>query len=255
MGIVAENLSFSYGQNKILDNISFVAEEGNLICLLGKNGVGKTTLFQILLGSLKSYEGNIRINEKSLKKYQERELALQLAYIPQSYQPAYNYTVEEMVLMGVTPSLGMFESPKKEHKIRAEKALEKVGLSSLKRQNFCRISSGEKQLVLIARAIAQNSKILLMDEPASNLDFGNGIRIMKLCRELTRNGYLIIQSTHNPQHALSYAGQVIVLDGGRIVAKGTPAESLTEEVLNHIYQVPVKLIQAPECDQKICISL
>lgn len=255
MGILMENVWFGYTDHKILKGITFQAEEGRLLCVLGKNGVGKTTLFQLLLGSLKGYEGKILINNKSLEEYEEKELAKQIAYIPQSYYPAYNYTVQDMVLMGVTPSLGMFEMPGKKHYQQVEKALECVGLQHLRHKNFCHISSGEKQMTLIARAIAQNTRILIMDEPSSNLDFGNGVRVMKLCQKLARDGYLIIQSTHNPQHVFSYADEVVVLEDGKISVQGIPEQCLDERVLSRIYQIPTKLFTFPECKQKICVAL
>lgn len=255
LGVCMREVRFGYTDRKILDSISFRAEQGKLLCVLGRNGVGKTTLFQLLLGSLKGYEGRIEVNGKSLEEYEEKELAKQIAYIPQSYHPAYNYTVQDMVLMGVTPSLGMFEMPGKKHVQRVEQALESVGLLHLRHQNFCHISSGEKQMALIARAIAQNTRILVMDEPSSNLDFGNGVRVMKLCQKLAHQGYLIIQSTHNPQHVFSYADEVLVLEDGKISVQGDPAKCLDEEILSRIYQIPTRLFCCSEFQQKICVAL
>ncbi len=255
MGIVAKDLGFRYGDRDILKGVSFEGEKGRFICVIGKNGAGKTTLFRTILGGLKGYSGNIFINGKELSAYNEKDLAKQIAYIPQSYSPAYNFSVLDMVLMGVTPTLGFFQQPTKKHRERAVDALSRVGLSEFTDKSFGNISGGEKQMALIARAIAQDAKIIVMDEPCSNLDYGNSIRVMKLCRQLAQSGYLIVQSTHNPQHVFSYADEVMVLQDGKISIKGPPDQHLNEETLRAVYDVDLKLYKLEELNHQVCVPI
>lgn len=253
MGIKVDNLTYSYRTAEVLKGVSFEASEGTLICVLGKNGAGKTTLFRTILGSLKGFGGEISINNRKLATFSEKEFAQEIAYIPQICNPIYDYTVLNMVLMGTTSSFGYFQSPGEKQVQTSLKALKQVGIEALAERKIGQISGGERQMVLIARAIAQKAKILIMDEPCSSLDYGNSIKIMKLCKKLSSNGYLIIQATHNPEHVFLYADTVIVLQNGKVSAMGKPCEVLVEKLMCDLYDIDISLHSIHNTALKICV--
>lgn len=223
------------------------------MCILGKNGAGKTTLFRCILSMLHNYEGQILIHDKNVKNCTIRELADSIAYIPQVHSAIYNFSVMDMVLMGTTAAMSTFGTPGKREYRNAQLALQMVHIEYLEHRTFGHISGGEQQMVLIARAIAQQAKILIMDEPCASLDYGNQIRIMEMAKSLAGQGYLILQSTHNPEHALLYADEVMVLDEGRISHYGEPNEVLTEKVLGHIYGIDISLCDTGWDHKKVCV--
>lgn len=239
--MVVERLSFSYQNHPVLKEISFQMKAGQSVCLIGKNGVGKSTLFRCLLGINNPQKGQIFIHQKDIQEYSRAELSRKIAYIPQSQRSTFPFTALEMVLMGTASRLRNYQQPGKQEYQRAYEALERLHITHLQQSLFSEISGGEQQLVIIARSLAQQSSIIIMDEPCANLDFGNQIKILELIQELTRQGYLIIQSTHDPNHALQYADQVLILENGMLSVKGTPSEVLTSEVLSRIYQIPIQV--------------
>lgn len=247
-----ENLSFSYGHRLILDKINFELGYGQLVSVLGSNGAGKSTLFRCILQLLERYDGRVMIDNEDLKLLKQRERARKIAYIPQEYEGIFNYTVEQVVLMSTT-SQSMFKVPKKEEMRHMTEALEKVRISKLKDKGFFELSGGERQLVLIARALAQQSKILIMDEPTSNLDFGNQIYLMQVVKELAETGYLIILSTHNPDFALQYSDRVLILNNSRIIANGEPNEVMTSENLSNIYKNDIFIANIENSNKKTCL--
>jgi iron complex transport system ATP-binding protein len=257
MTLEVNDLYFSYktarSPARVLEGISFDASEGTLLCVLGKNGAGKSTLFRCILGLLKGYRGSILIDGAPLDTLSARELAKRIAYIPQNHSTVFSFPVIDMVLMGTTAHLGRFENPGKKQRAAAEYALGMMEIGHLKHRNFSQISGGEQQLVLIARAIAQQAKILIMDEPCSNLDYGNQIRVMKSVKALARQGYLVIQSTHNPEHVFLFADEVLVILDGKTEAKGSPEAILTEELLQRVYGIRVKLHEIERRNLKFCV--
>lgn len=247
------DLYFSYKINQVLKGISFDVSEGTLLCVLGRNGAGKSTLFRCILGLLKGYRGSILVDGAPLDTLPAKELAKRIAYIPQSHSTVFSFSVIDMVLMGTTAHLGRFENPGKKQRAVAESALELMDIGHLKQRYFSQISGGEQQLVLIARAIAQQAKILIMDEPCSNLDYGNQIKVMKSVKDLARQGYLVVQSTHNPEHVFLFADEVLVMLDGKAGAKGPPDAILTEELLQRVYGIRVNLHEIERRNLKFCI--
>lgn len=253
MSLEVKNLSFSYKCWNVLNNINFKAEQGNLICVLGKNGAGKSTLFRCILGLLPHFKGEVLANEKNIKELKAEELAQKIAYIPQVRSSAFSYSVLDMVLMGTTAQVKRFSSPgKKQYKIAVE-ALERMNISNLADRNYMHISGGEQQLVLVARVIAQQAKIIIMDEPCSNLDYGNQIKLMQEVKKLSREGYLIIQSTHNPEQALLFADKVMILHNGKIDRFGNPNEVIDEALLYKIYGIHVQLHDITQSGIRVCV--
>ena len=242
MSIEVKNVSFSYGERPVLHDVSFQANEGEMLCVLGPNGVGKSTLFNCILGLLKPRDGEILIEGKRVQDYSARELAKKVAFVPQSHAPTFNFSVFDMVLMGTTARVGGISSPGAREKRLAEDALERVGISHLKRRGYMQISGGERQLSLIARALAQQASLVIMDEPTANLDYGNQLRILIRVKELVKNEKLtVIQSTHNPDHVFLFADRVLALIDGQIAAFGSPEEAVTEELIEALYGVKVRL--------------
>lgn len=241
MTIEVNELSFGYKERQILNKITFSAHSNNLLCVLGPNGVGKSTLFRCMLGLTKNYKGAILIDGVNIKKMRTVDLAKNIAYIPQSHHPTFNFSVLNTVLMGITVHLKGVSNPNAAHEMEALKALEMLGISHLWNRGYAEISGGERQLALIARALVQKAKILVMDEPTANLDYGNQMRVMMQVQQLAEQGYIIILSTHNPEHAFLYGNKVLVMYKGEIIKFGKPKEILTEALLQKVYGVSVKL--------------
>ena len=242
MILSVENLSFSYTRRPVLQDVSFAAEKGELLSILGPNGVGKSTLFRCILGSLEGYSGRICVDGRDIRTLPHRERARRMAYIPQIHRPTFGYTVLDTVLMGTTRQLSPLQQPGREQVYMARSALERVGVSHLAERNFAHLSGGEQQLVLIARALAQQSDILIMDEPTSALDYGNQFRVLQQVRALSREGYTVLLSTHNPQHALTFADRLLVLHDGTAAALGRPAQVLTPALMETLYGVTVDFL-------------
>jgi iron complex transport system ATP-binding protein len=240
--IKIEHLSFSYGETPILKDINFSAEQGKLVALIGPNGAGKSTLFKCILKFLKGYDGRVLLDGQDMKNMSRAEIAGKIAYIPQTTVPVFNYDVIDIVLMGMTSGLRLLEMPKREHVERAEAVLRELGIFHLRNRGFGRISGGERQLVLLARAMVQDAKILIMDEPTANLDYGNQFRVMERIRDLANAGYTVILSTHNPEHALLFADISFVLQNGEVKAAGPSKEVLKEDLMERLYGVEVRLL-------------
>ena len=239
MSIEVKNLRFRYGARPVIGDVSFTAEKGELLAVLGPNGVGKSTLFRCLLGFLKPVGGEILVDGKELGAYSRRELAKKIAYIPQSHTPAFDHTVLDSVLMGMTAQLGVFEQPGQAQREKAMQMLRALGMEKLFDRGCMKISGGERQLMLLARALVQDASMLIMDEPTANLDYGNSCRVMERVKKLGQNGYTIIFSTHDPNQAFSYATKVLALKDGGVMAVGAPEAVLTEDVLSRLYGIPV----------------
>ena len=242
MSLSAENLSFAYGAVPVLRDVSFTAEGGELVSVLGPNGVGKTTLFRCILGTLTPQMGHIKMDGQDLATLPPRERARRIAYIPQIHPPTFGYTVLDTVLMGLTRQLSPFRSPSAQQEQQALATLEQLGVVHLTYRNFAELSGGEQQLVLIARALCQQADILVMDEPTSSLDYGNQLRVLRCVHDLSRQGYTVVLSTHDPQHALRFSDRVLALSGGAVAAFGATKEVLTAELLRRLYGVDAALL-------------
>ena len=243
MSLSVESLSFSYGRTAVLWDVTFAAEKGELLSVLGPNGVGKTTLFRCILGTLTPASGRVTVDGCDLTTLPPRERARRIAYIPQIHPATFGYTVLDTVLMGAARQLNAFQQPGAAQLRQAEEALEQVGAAHLRERSFTRLSGGEQQLVLIARALAQKAEVLMMDEPTSALDYGNQLRILQMVRRLAAQGYTVILSTHNPQHALTFATTLLALHGGTAAAWGRPAQVLTPELMETLYGVRAEFLQ------------
>lgn len=248
-----QDLHFSYGDHHVLKGVSYDAELGEFISVLGPNGVGKSTLFRCMLGLLDPTGGSVTIDGQDIQTMTAADLSRHVAYIPQSHNPVFNFSVFDMVLMGTTAQLGRFASPGKAQYTLAEAALERMGIMHLRDRGCGNISGGERQLVLIARAIAQQAKILVMDEPSANLDFGNKLRVMKTVKSLTDDGYTIIQSTHDPDQAYLYSDKILALYGGKVLAWGTPQDTISNSLISTLYGVDVEVCSMRDDAIRVCV--
>ena len=253
MSIDVKNLSFSYGDRPVLHDISFQVEKGQFLSILGPNGVGKSTLFRCVLGLLSGYTGQVLVNGRDARIMSAQEAAKHIAYIPQSSSPAFNYSVFDIVLMGATSGLSRFHSPGKNAIERCQWALEKIGIENLSSRCFHRLSGGERQLVMIARALTQNAPIFMLDEPTANLDFGNQIRVLQQVRQLSQEGYTVIQTTHHPEQSYQFSDRILAIQDGRVLAEGPPAQILTPNIMRKLYGIEVDVLSLYDDQARICI--
>ena len=252
MSIEVKDLSFAYGEHEVLHGVSFKAKAGEFLSILGPNGVGKSTLFRCVLGLLRDYKGSITVEGRDAKSLSIRETAKLIAYIPQSSHPAFNYSVRDIVLMGTTSGLGTFSTPKKEDLRRVDEALEKIGIPHLADRCFHRISGGERQLALIARALVQRAPVLMLDEPTASLDFGNQLLVLGCARELAREGYTVIQTTHNPEQSFMFSDRILALRDGRVLTEGRPRDVLTSDMMRRLYGVEVEVSSLFDDRARVC---
>lgn len=235
----SKNLNFSYTEQKVLKNINFQAEKGEFVSILGANGSGKTTFFQCMQGLLTPDAGKILLDGENIKKMSKKEIARKIAVVPQESKNIFDYQVLDMVLMGINPWLSFTEQPGAAAYQRAEEILAELEILGLKNKSFNKISGGERQLVLIARAVMQKSSILFLDEPNSHLDFKNTHLILKIMRELSHKEKIIITALHDPNLAYQYSDRVIILKAGKIIAAGPVKEVMTAENLSRAYEIEI----------------
>ena len=253
MSLEVRDLCFGYDSRMVLKNLSFEADYGQLLSVLGPNGVGKSTLFRCILGLLKPKSGDCLIDGKSAIGLSAKELSELIAYIPQSHYPTFNFSVFDMVLMGTTAQLSAASVPGKRQIALANEAMERLGVAHLKDRGYTNISGGERQLVLIARAMVQQAKILIMDEPSANLDYGNRTRVMQTVKNLAREGYAIIQSTHDPDQAFLYSDKVLAVHDGRVLACGSPKDVINSELISKLYGVDVEISSLHDDKVRVCV--
>lgn len=253
MSLKVEHLDFYFGKRQILKDISFEAHRGEFLSILGPNGVGKSTLFRCILNLLKPSAGSVEIDGRKVAQMTAQELARSIAYIPQYHHPTFNYSVLDMVLMGTASQLGALATPGKAQIEVAKSALERLHISHLAEQPYGFCSGGEKQLCLLARAIAQQAKILVMDEPSASLDFGNRIRVMQTVRSLVKNGYAVVQTTHDPEQAFMYSDKILAMHDGQVLAWGTPQEVMQSGLMSTLYGMDVEVHSLNNDKVRVCV--
>ena len=237
--LAARGLSIGYDSRTVAAGIDLAVARGEVLCLLGPNGAGKTTLFKTLLGLLPAMAGQVTVGERALGSLTRAELAKSMAYVPQAQVMEFAYTVLDLVLMGRTAHLGPFAAPGRRDHERARTALAELGIADLADAEANRISGGQRQLCLVARALAQDAPMLVMDEPTASLDLGNRLLVLERVRALRTQNYGVVFSTHDPDQARELATTVAVIAGGGLAAYGAPQDTVTGPILSAIYGVDV----------------
>jgi iron complex transport system ATP-binding protein len=232
-----ENLSIGYGTRRLAGDIELCFGAGSVTCIIGPNGVGKTTLFKTLLGLVPPLGGAVRIGADDMRHLSRTEIAKRVAYVPQAYTGAFAFTVLDLVLMGRTAHLGAFSTPTRDDIAAAEAALKALGIDALADHDADRISGGQRQLALIARALAQTSRLILMDEPTASLDIANRHLVTEKIRELAASGLAVVLSTHEPEIAFAIASQVALLGSSGRFQVGPVEDLLSGERLTELYGV------------------
>ena len=241
-----QHLSFSYRCREVLAGIDLSVAEGSVLALLGPNGSGKTTLLKLMIGLLKPARGKVSLNGRDIRAMPQRELAQQVAYVPQVHKEAFAFRVFDVVLMGRMPHKTFFSRYGREDHRIASGALEKLAIEHLADRPYTEVSGGERQLALIARAMAQGARVFIMDEPTNGLDYGNQIRLLERLKALSADGYTFVFSTHHPDHAMAVADRVVMMRKGVIAHDGIVGDTVNQASLMDLYNVDVRLFSVEE---------
>jgi iron complex transport system ATP-binding protein len=242
MTLAGRDLTIGYSDRVVGRGLDVKLEQGEVLALLGPNGGGKTTLLKTLLGILKPRDGEVAIDGRSLGAISVRERARLIAYVPQVHMPTFAFTVESVVLMGRTAHGNLFSRPSANDRAVAARMLEQFGIAHLAPRPYTMISGGERQLVLLARALAQEPRFVVLDEPTASLDFGNQGKVMREIRALAAAGHGVLFTTHDPNHALRAADRAYLLRAGARIAEGAVGTVLTRERLAELYGAPVETL-------------
>jgi len=245
--IEVRDVSFAYNGKPVFENISLDLDRGEVLCLFGPNGCGKTTLIDIILGYLKPARGAVYIEGRNQREYSRGELARRIAYVPQMHERTFPHRVLDIVVMGRTPYLSPLSSPGKEDYRMAEQALEMIGIEHLKNRIYTQLSGGETQLVILARALTQKAPVILMDEPAAHLDFRFELVLLETIAGLVHDGGIsVVMSTHSPNHPFYFENRdiktrVALMDSGGIVAAGSPGDIMSEKVMREVFSMETRV--------------
>ncbi|MCX7555861.1 ABC transporter ATP-binding protein [Xanthomonadaceae bacterium JHOS43] len=237
-------LGIGHGRRRVLSDLSLTLHRGELLCLLGPNGSGKTTLLRTLLGLVPPQVGSIRLLNRPLSHWSRNALARHVGYVPQAHAGLFAFTVLDIVLMGRAAQVGRFAIPSQHDRAIALHCLDTLGIATLAQRTYTKISGGERQLALVARALAQEPDVLLLDEPTASLDFGNQIRVLEHLGQLRALGIAILMSTHQPDHALRCADRTALVGDGRLLALGPTTDVATAAQLARLYGVSEGAIAA-----------
>lgn len=252
----ARDLSIGYGTTEIGAGLSLAVKAGDILCLLGPNGCGKTTLFRTLLGLLPALSGEVLLGDKPITAQRRIEIARRIAYVPQAHAPSFPFEALEVVLMGRTARLGTFGQPGQRDREAALTAMRQLGVGDLAHRDYSRLSGGQRQLVLIARALAQEAPLIVMDEPTASLDFGNQAQVLTQITSLVRRasdaGHGVILSTHDPDQAFALEARVLLMKDGQTRAEGSATEVLTGANLSDVYGIPVT-VETTGSGRRVCL--
>lgn len=244
--MTARDLAIGHAGRALISGIDLTLYPGRILCLLGPNGAGKTTLFRTLLGLIPPVAGRIELGGAPLDRLSRVEIAAGLAHVPQSLATPFAFTALDIVLMGASARLGSFARPRPPEVARAMDALAALGIADLAPAEVTRLSGGQRQLVLIARALAQEAAAIVMDEPTASLDFANRIQVGHAIRRLAAQGTAVILSSHDPDQAAALADDALLMGRVGIVASGPTAQVLSAENLTRLYGIPVSHAVQPD---------
>jgi len=233
--ITLEKISFRYRRQQVIQQLDLELDDGGVLALLGPNGSGKTTLLKLMLGILHPHGGSVRLDGQDIRRIPTKERARRLAYVPQVHREAFGYRVFDVVLMGRMPHAGFLGRYGATDRRLAAEALERMGISHLSERPYTEISGGERQMTLIARALAQGARVLVLDEPTNGLDYGNQQRLLDRLMVLKQDHYTCLFTTHHPDHARRVADRVVMLQQGAILKDGHPEETVTPANVATLY--------------------
>lgn len=232
---VAEGLSVAYGKDRVLNNVSFSIARSSLCGLMGPNGAGKSTLFKCCMNFLKAQQGVIHVNGKTTNGLSPAGLARLISYVPQENKLMFPFTVREIVSMGRNAKMkGFLRLSQKDYEV-VDYAIEQMGIESLAHRSYTSLSGGQRQLTLIARALAQEAPLMLLDEPTSALDFNNQILVWRSLSHIANSGVTIVVCCHDPNHILWFCDDVLVIKQGEVIAQASPQEVSKEGLLSRVY--------------------
>lgn len=246
--VEVKDLSFRYGSRQVFEKINFQVDKGEIFCLFGPNGCGKSTLLECVLGTLVPYQGTVYMGGKDARRMSPSETAGFMSYVPQLHQKTFPYTVREVVLMGRAAYTGLFSSPSKEDYEIADFAIDRIRIRRLRDKMYTQLSGGELQLVMIARALAQQTPVMVMDEPTAHLDFRHELIVLETIIQLIREtGLSILMATHFPNHAFYFANNdipttVALMNNRRFVGVGSPDSVLSEKNMRETFDVETRMI-------------
>ncbi|PKL47746.1 MAG: ABC transporter ATP-binding protein [Candidatus Riflebacteria bacterium HGW-Riflebacteria-2] len=246
-----ENLSFSWGAQKTLDEVSFNIEAATVTSILGPNGSGKTTLLKVLLGFLKPQSGRVMLGDNDLVTLDLATRARRMAYVPQRHTAVFSYRVLDVVVLGRIPYSNVFCKITDNDYQLASESLAQLGIAHLAERSYTEISGGEQQLVLIARALVQQAEILIMDEPVSGLDYGNQLMLLKQLRRLAQSGITCVKTTHYPEHALWTSDRAIFIRAGKIIATGNSIDIINSATLKELYNADIRILESEAGSHKM----
>ena len=235
IAIDVSGLTFGYGAEPAVREVSFSVRRGEFLGIIGPNGSGKSTLLRLMSGVRRPWSGTVTLDGRSLAHYKRRELSRKVAVVPQETSIDFPYSVLEVVLFGRTPHLGGFAFEGERDLEAARRAMERTDVSHLAGRAITELSGGERQRVILARALAQETSILLLDEPGAFLDIRHEVETYDLLRELQRDGMTMVSVLHDLNLAALYCERLVLLDGGKVACLGTPEEVMTYPTLTRVY--------------------
>jgi len=256
MSLAARALDFGFRDHVVGRGLDCALQAGEVVCLLGPNGGGKSTLMRTLLGLQARLAGEITLEGRDLGAWETAERARCLAYVPQAADSHFDFSLRELVEMGRTAHRGVYAGPGAKDREIAAAALDRLGIARLADRLLHAVSGGERQLALIARALATEARYLVMDEPTANLDYGNQARVLDEVARLKGAGIGVLVSTHHPEHAFRIADRVLLLAAGKLVADGPTQATLTSAALSALYGRPIEVATLTLADgtvRRVCV--
>lgn len=250
-----DNICFRYPayERDVLKGVSLSLHKGEILCILGPNGAGKTTLLSCMAGLLKPASGNIKLCGRDLSEMSEKETAKLVGFVPQMHVPSFDYKVIDFVLMGRAPHTGLFSRPSIDEEQHCREVLENMGLAHIADKSYLDISGGERQQLLIARAVIQSPEVILFDEPTAHLDYGNQHRTLSRIKQMASDGYSVVITTHNPDHALLLGDKAAIVSKDGTVVQGSTSDIITEEMLSDVYGMDIRIRYIEELGRTACL--